>query len=714
MSFSGDLQGLSLADVFQNVAGNRSTGWMTVEWRQRSCYVRFHDGVVTGFSFGEGEHLVGPEFLRQRGYLDDDSLERLRGKLRRSKKTVCQIALATRLIEPEVALDAIVTRVEEQIFDLMLLREATFEFVEGESPPGLFDCDQDPSQIGLEVGPLLMEGARRRDEWQQIRRLVGTDRDLVVLLEGWDEAELDPLEQTLVEFLDGRTDVRAIVQEVTASRFDVMRSLANLVQRGVARLATAEEIEIAADESAADGDLDGAVQLLEQASKVERSNPDIKQKLIDLLVQLDRHKDAAADLASIAHQTAADGELKEAADLYARAFELNPDDVPLLEHRVEILKSTGDDDLYVEGLEQLVDVYLNIGVADRARSALRLALERRSLRHDERVVHRLAVVESSLGHWEESSRLFRELGEHCLTVDEPRSLELFRSALEQTPDDQALANRIRDIENGQARRRRLIRSRATQVAAGLAVLVALGFGAIVEFRATHRVIDAFSGSLTMHDGGDSVEALVELDAVRRDYVWTPARSRAVDLFDRLADTQLQIVEDWLRSGEYGRARDLLTRLVERIDRADLRSTCEALLERVEAESAALLLLRQADRDGDVDPADLASLSQLADPKYLEFHLAQVEGVAHAEARFALLRALVSIESPRAVPVFARLFLTEQHEASVDLIEQAIKRAGELPHSARADWKGLREYLESAALVDETADSARRVLDLLYR
>ncbi len=713
MTFSGDLRGISLADVFQNVASNRSSGWMTVEWRQRSCHVRFADGAVNGFSLEGGDALVTPEFLVQRGYVAAEDMQRLVKKHRRSRKTVCQLAVAAKLLGIENVVHAAITRIEEHVFDLMLLREATFQFHEGVPPTGLFDPDQHEQSIRLEVGPLLMEGARRRDEWENIRRLVGTEHDLVVLLEGWEDVELEALAAEVAPLLDGRTDARAMLQLVAASRFEIMKAMAELVQLGVARLAGADEIEVFADEAREEGDVEECVRLLQQALTHERSNADLRQKLIDALVELDRPKDAAAELAKIAHHVAAAGRVNDALAMYARAFELDPEDVPLLEQRVELLKTTPDSAALVVGVRELTRVYLDIGAADRARTALRDALTVKALKGDESLLELLAAVESSLGHWAESARIYRQLGEACLSTDEARGLEFMRTALEQTPDDSALAARISDVESGRADRRSKTRRRVSAIGGTAAAVLAILMMGIADFRAARRVMDAFDGALSIDQDRDAIESLELLDSVRHDAMWSPTKSRAIALFERLADRQLAAVDAWISNGDYARARDVLEKLEQRITREDVVETCRQLLGRIDAEERAAATLQRADRQGNPATEDLEQLASLTDLRYLEFHLSHLPRIENGSAARAVLRALVVIDNPRAIPHVARMFLTEQDDATLTLMREMFAKAKRFGEADRESWRGLREELDAAALVAETAGRAHHLLELLF-
>ena len=77
MTFSGDLRGISLADIFQNIAGNRVAGTLRVQWRNTERFVRFEEGKIAGFSPGPSKGLSILDYLTKRGYVDPQVLHQL-------------------------------------------------------------------------------------------------------------------------------------------------------------------------------------------------------------------------------------------------------------------------------------------------------------------------------------------------------------------------------------------------------------------------------------------------------------------------------------------------------------------------------------------------------------------------------------------------------------------------------------------------------------
>src|SRR5690606_16878148 len=126
MSFSGDLRGIGLADVFQNLAGNRASGTLCVQSRGSERYVRFEEGAITGVSAGVGKGLPLIEWLIERGLLDTQRVERVLARHRRSRKTRLRILIDARLVNEETAQDAMLECACEQLYTILQAREARY------------------------------------------------------------------------------------------------------------------------------------------------------------------------------------------------------------------------------------------------------------------------------------------------------------------------------------------------------------------------------------------------------------------------------------------------------------------------------------------------------------------------------------------------------------------------------------------------------------
>ena len=236
MPIEGPLRELSIHDVFQLLDLARKTGILRVdsELRQNGGTVYFDQGAVIGAEIRSNPHPLGGLLLRT-GKLSESDLARARdmqssGDRRRLGDILVDLgAITRRELDRQVR-----AQVEEVIFELMGWSEGYFSF--SEAP-----LDDVPTQATLRIptGALLMEAARRIDEWSRIESKVphlGVVPRLVVTDGDSGPMDLLPVEWELLAAIDGMRDVRKLAEITARSEFDVARSLFGLATAGIIAL----------------------------------------------------------------------------------------------------------------------------------------------------------------------------------------------------------------------------------------------------------------------------------------------------------------------------------------------------------------------------------------------------------------------------------------------------------------------------------------------
>lgn len=713
MTFSGDLRGISLADIFQNIAGNMISGTLRVHWRNTERFVRFESGKVAGFSLGPSKGLPILDHLVKRGYVDSKQLHNLLARRKRSRKSPGRLLVEAKLMTAEQLSDAISELVAEHVFDLIMQRDATFAFHEGDPPPKVFGPDQSAFPVRIEAGPLLVEGARRADESEQIRKVVGSDRDLFVLLEGWEQFELYPLTAEIAQALDGRTDVLQLLHQFSASRFDIVKAVSSLVTMGAARPCTVQEIEANARQALEEGETEDGVRLLRQALELERSNTELRHELADLLEELGHINDAASQHAMLGFQAAREGDEQAALSHYRRATSLNPSDPELYEQMVDLLRANGDRAALASSMLELSALWLSMGLADRAQKMLTEALASGKLQHHVALNERLAEIEARLGNVDTSAQIFERLADHVLTDDEAQAVYYLRQARKHSPDDGRLEKRLRDIETGQ-RARRLRRRRQIVVATAAAtVMLAVATAGVAELTASRRVVQALDDGLTSLSTRDVVSTISELQTVRESWGWTPSGHRAEALLSRLVQMQVEYARQLAAEGESQRAFELLGQLQPVAHGNAVDSAADEVRRQIDLEKSAADYLGLV-AEGSINAGELdEATKQLSDPRLLPFHLRRLPALRQTRARDLTLQALLRIDSPRSLPVVARLFITEEDPKARKLLREILERAPVYRKQGKESvWIHVYPEFEAASVDPAQSSMARAVLRLL--
>ena len=238
MAIEGPLRELGIHDVFQLLDLSRKTGTLTVTslLRDNQGTVYFERGAVIYAVIRSNPHPLG-ELLLRAGKISEGDLARARdaqtksGDGRRLGEILVESGAVTRReLERHVRF-----QVEEVVFELMSWREGFFSFEER-------DVVNVPAEATIRISTesLLMEGARRIDEWSRIEGKIphlGVVPSLCAVTDGH-AAQLDllPNEWEVLSEIDGARDLRAIAAELARSDFDVARIAYGLVTTGVVAL----------------------------------------------------------------------------------------------------------------------------------------------------------------------------------------------------------------------------------------------------------------------------------------------------------------------------------------------------------------------------------------------------------------------------------------------------------------------------------------------
>jgi uncharacterized protein DUF4388 len=237
MAIEGPLHELRIHDVFQLLDLSRKTGALRVtsELRDNEGTVVFERGRVISASIRSSPAPLGTMLLRA-GRITEADLAAARqmqtgGDTRRLGEILLAIgAISARELERQVRL-----QIEAVVFELMSWREGFFSFEER-------DVSATPLDVAVFVSTesLLMEGARRIDEWSRIADTI-PHLGVVPMLADTDHghaAQLDllPSEWEVLAAIDGASDLRSIAARLGRSDFDAARVVYGLCATAIVQL----------------------------------------------------------------------------------------------------------------------------------------------------------------------------------------------------------------------------------------------------------------------------------------------------------------------------------------------------------------------------------------------------------------------------------------------------------------------------------------------
>src|SRR2546426_4151865 len=235
MAIEGPLRELGIHDVFQLLDLSRKTGALRVtsELRHNEGTIYFDNGVVVSAEIRSNPHPLGALLLRT-GKITEADLERARDMQQRQgdRRRLGEILVALGVITKREVERQVRFQIEEVVFEVMSWNEGYFSFaeqVESKVPTEL--------TVRIPVEALLMEGARRIDEWSRMENRI-PHVGVVPLLApppegGGGELDLLPPEWEVLALIDGERSIRGLSTELGRSDFEVAKTLFGLESAGV-------------------------------------------------------------------------------------------------------------------------------------------------------------------------------------------------------------------------------------------------------------------------------------------------------------------------------------------------------------------------------------------------------------------------------------------------------------------------------------------------
>lgn len=243
MAIKGSLKEAGLADVCQLLAMGQKTGCLSVTDRSRFGQIYFDRGRITFATIVNRRDRLGDLLVRE-GHIDRETLEAaVDAQASEPDRRLGELLLERGAIDPDTLTACIQRQIEEAIYYLFTWNRGSFYFEAGKTPEG--------GEVVVSVNPesLLLEGARRVDEWSVIEeKIPSLDLIYQVDRERLAEARLDltPQQEALAELLDGTRTVEDAAEASGFGEFQTGKALYGLLHAGFAhRVGRRESAEAA-------------------------------------------------------------------------------------------------------------------------------------------------------------------------------------------------------------------------------------------------------------------------------------------------------------------------------------------------------------------------------------------------------------------------------------------------------------------------------------
>jgi tetratricopeptide (TPR) repeat protein len=229
MAIKGSLKEASLPDVLQLLSMGKKSGCLSVAHRTSFGYIYFEKGRIAYASVVNRRDRLGDVLVKAGAITQQQLDDAIASQGRHRDKRIGELLVEQNALTLEKLHDAIKTQIQEAVYFLFTWNQGTFNFEPDVTP------DEADHTVSINPESLLLEGARRVDEWSLIEKKIPSF-DIVFQVDPSKrvsgDVHLTDEQHTVLELVDGTSDVQRIVDASGLVEFEVGKALFGLLNAG--------------------------------------------------------------------------------------------------------------------------------------------------------------------------------------------------------------------------------------------------------------------------------------------------------------------------------------------------------------------------------------------------------------------------------------------------------------------------------------------------
>src|SRR6266481_5107933 len=245
MAIKGSLKEASLPDVLQLLALGQKTGCLSIADRSNFGYIYFDRGRISYASIVNRRDRLGDILVKHEKITQDQLDAAIHRQAKERDKKLGEILVMQNVLTQQELERYMRMQIEESVYYLFTWTQGTFNFEADVRP------EQQDFLVSINPESLLLEGARRVDEWGLIEKKIPSfdliflvDRDRLEI----SDAKLTEIQDRLLPLLDGSRDVNQVIEDSGLGEFEVGKALYGLVTAGflhrAGRTASTEDLKM--------------------------------------------------------------------------------------------------------------------------------------------------------------------------------------------------------------------------------------------------------------------------------------------------------------------------------------------------------------------------------------------------------------------------------------------------------------------------------------
>ncbi len=222
IQFKGDIATVGISDILMFLNAAKKTGVLFLELEKaKKVFFMVSGEIYIALSTKPEEHLL--EMFKKRKKISRMLVDKIQKQAEEENKDINTVILENREISTDVLMQVIRYQLEESIYDLFMEKKGSFSFID-EDPPANTDIF-----IPISLTNLVMEGARRIDEWSRIRKEIDSMDIVFEKASNRKDINLEPDELVVLDIVDGEKTIADIVEASGIDKFEAVHILYGLL-----------------------------------------------------------------------------------------------------------------------------------------------------------------------------------------------------------------------------------------------------------------------------------------------------------------------------------------------------------------------------------------------------------------------------------------------------------------------------------------------------
>jgi len=230
----GNLASFRIVEVMQLLGLQRQTGRLTLSRNGEGADIYFREGaVVCATAACNGGKLDIAGLLKKTCRLEEDSVQHVLRIAEMTGQPIDSILAQEKMVDPRTFSDNLRRHTESAVYKTMAWREGDF-FFEKTTPPVF------AAPVQIKVDDLLLEGARRADEWTLIeQKIPNFDMVFEPMIGNAEELTtrgMSDIDLKVFSLINGKHTIQDIIDTACLGDFDVAKSMFILLSVNLIRI----------------------------------------------------------------------------------------------------------------------------------------------------------------------------------------------------------------------------------------------------------------------------------------------------------------------------------------------------------------------------------------------------------------------------------------------------------------------------------------------